>query len=569
MAEVQTSVRRLVTRCGRENAVTSRWQLSQALNRLDWSPPGLPRTAILCVRRLANPSPGSLRTGSTPRQSIDLWRGEFSRSLEQNARRAARPARELVGADANAVLFADHAELLACLALDWCNGRTFACWWWKALFPGINVPGAFHQAWTENPQHVPAAMCRLHQVAQGTKFLRALPLKTAAQVLENVLTAFGLLDLRAALRTTTDSRPVSGKPSLGTATAKSSAPWMPWVNVDPNLSRERRDLLIVCVMLELAPGEIRRPGFARALRDYDPMAGQVSKSNPTDSERVAPGRDFKPQSSEPSEAGETFVDQTSARTNMRAGLISRSAFLLTDAGGPGLADPNLLFDTVTPIAISSPTAKSSSCDSLTLLIEPPNEIVLTDWGGIFYLVNVALALGLYADFTMRLETGLVLPLWDFLSLVGRRLIGAELESDPLWAVLARLSGRVGGRAPGQGFDPPEEWRIPADWLTLLTDHPTAFAPKSVPELTVPPLERWLHWLVPFIAARLVCALHVDEGDTLPDLLFRHRARCEITVARLDVRFELAKHPIQLRLAGLDRDPGWIPAAGRTLMFHYD
>jgi len=37
---------------------------------------------------------------------------------------------------------------------------------------------------------------------------------------------------------------------------------------------------------------------------------------------------------------------------------------------------------------------------------------------------------------------------------------------------------------------------------------------------------------------------------------------------LDLFFELSEHPLEIRLAGLDRDPGWVPAAGRFVRFHY-
>jgi hypothetical protein len=39
--------------------------------------------------------------------------------------------------------------------------------------------------------------------------------------------------------------------------------------------------------------------------------------------------------------------------------------------------------------------------------------------------------------------------------------------------------------------------------------------------------------------------------------------------RIDVHFALALHPLEVRMAGLDRDPGWIPAAGADLRFVYE
>ena len=564
MTELQTSVRRLLTRCRPEDALTRRSQLSNALDALDWSPAGLSPTAILCVRRLALQSPCALRTGPASWQSTDAWRADFSKSLERNARCAARPAHEAVGANVNAVLFANYAELLACLALDWCAGITLRCWWWKMLFPMLDVTEAVRRAFTENPQHVPAALCRLDQAGHSAEFLRALPVLTTAQVLKNVLIAFGLAELRAAFITARDSLPISGSHDTATVT-KPAAPWMRWVNIHPALSPEHKHLLIVCTMLERAPGVIRSPGFARALREWNETAGNVSESLPLVSELHALAQTPRTgRASDPKDVGT---------------IQSRSHHFTA---------------------------------------EPLSEIVFTGWGGVFYLVNVALTLGLYADFTMSLKAGLALPLWDFLALVGRRLIGAELESDPLWTVMAKLSGRDEYEAPAQWFEPPEEWRIPADWLAPFAEHgdwrwcvargrlrlihPQNFlvldtslgseqpiqqiedelrrlgvfaakAPRLQPDfcaaLSVEPLERWLDWLVPYIRVRCKRALGVEEHDTLRDLVFRHQARVEITADRLDVKFDLAKHPIELRLAGLDRNPGWVQAAGRILKFYYD
>ena len=49
------------------------------------------------------------------------------------------------------------------------------------------------------------------------------------------------------------------------------------------------------------------------------------------------------------------------------------------------------------------------------------------------------------------------------------------------------------------------------------------------------------------------------------------ASLQLFVERLparDLTLSLADLPIELRLAGLDRDPGWVPAAGRYIAFHF-
>ena len=84
------------------------------------------------------------------------------------------------------------------------------------------------------------------------------------------------------------------------------------------------------------------------------------------------------------------------------------------------------------------------------------------------------------------------------------------------------------------------------------------------ELITPP---WLTDLLPHIRARLHLALGID--DDLAEVLLHHDAKVTITPTHLDVFFPLADHPIEIRLSGLDRNPGWVPAAGRFIAFHYD
>ena len=76
-------------------------------------------------------------------------------------------------------------------------------------------------------------------------------------------------------------------------------------------------------------------------------------------------------------------------------------------------------------------------------------------------------------------------------------------------------------------------------------------------------------LLPHIKARLILALGIDDEAALANLLLHHYAKIIITPTHLDVFFSLADHPIEIRLSGLDRNPGWVPAAGRFIAFHYD
>ena len=65
----------------------------------------------------------------------------------------------------------------------------------------------------------------------------------------------------------------------------------------------------------------------------------------------------------------------------------------------------------------------------------------TEFGGVFYLTNLALFLELYGDFTTPLAHGIELPLWDFVALVGHGLCGESIRRDAVWALLAKLADR--------------------------------------------------------------------------------------------------------------------------------
>ena len=160
----------------------------------------------------------------------------------------------------------------------------------------------------------------------------------------------------------------------------------------------------------------------------------------------------------------------------------------------------------------------------------------TEIGGVFYLLNVALCLGLYGDFTMPLHRGIELSIWDFVTLVGRRLTPRRFRRDPVWGLLADLAGR---------------------------------APVEPPGATFVPLRPWLRSLMPDVRERLARALGERDRHRLGALLCVQRARVVTTATHIDVMFSLAELPIEIRLSGLDRDPGWIPAADRVIAYHYN
>jgi hypothetical protein len=269
--------------------------------------------------------------------------------------------------------------------------------------------------------------------------------------------------------------------------------------------------------------------------------------------------------------------------------------------------------------------------------------VRTELGGLFHLVRVGQLLGLYGDFTTPAAPGIALPLWDFVALLGGRLLAPRLrgrhgevgghrpdepERDRVWALLAELAGRGPDEPPGRGYRPPRAWRVPPDWLEPFPDrgtwrcargadrltllHPAGFAVVDAAGADLPrelrryggpegsrvrmiapaeprdcsgeassnrPIaasyrapssarEGWLGHLAAYVRARLALALGVAPRAA-PRLALRRPALVHVTPTSVDVVSQLEDLPIEIRLAGLDRDPGYVPAAGRSLRFHFE
>jgi hypothetical protein len=118
--------------------------------------------------------------------------------------------------------------------------------------------------------------------------------------------------------------------------------------------------------------------------------------------------------------------------------------------------------------------------------------------------------------------------WDFIELVARDLLSDEGPDDPLWASLRDLADPTA---------PPDELS-PEDRGTLLTR----------------------------VREHINLVLAVDDAA---GFLVRRRGRVVRSPSHLDVHFSLERHPIEIRLARLDRNPGWIAAAGVHVGFHFN
>ena len=616
-------IRRVRLKARGQDPLTLNFRISRVLATVEFRPSGLPSSAVLCVRSFKDPLPGTLRLAGGPESVSTEWRNAAAASMDRLFRAAARPAAAPPSTGAEAVLFLDRAELLACLARDWCDADGTPRWWWESLFPGLDLARALSAAWLETPAAIPAAIVSLADNARARHFLRALDRADVRQFLDCVLRAFALTGIASALETTRcgedNSRTgqfnedaiesIDGNQSAVSQSPEPPVPpWQAWIEPDPALPWEQQCLLGTCVVLQRSPAFVRSRNFAQALRLWHQAC--VNRSDPIPQVEPSPAvslitpalaeKSITPSSSSPSRAqssntipearpgqdSQASVEHIRAAPDQPPELVNR----------PSLPQPSFVAPRAAIRMESTP-------------VRATTEVFETEWGGIFYLINVAFSLELYGDFTMPARPGLALVLWDFLALLGQPLIGDAFETDPLPLQLAQLSGRAPHEPPGRWFEPPAEWRMPAGWLVPFTgsgswilsrehgrlrlQHPEGFfvldvaggneleklssdicpaggfVIRSLPAPAHDPLERWLDWLVPYVQARLIRTLAVADRESLRELAFHRHARVEFTGERVEIGFSLKDHPLALRLGGLDRNPGWVPAGGRTVVFHYD
>jgi len=488
--------------------------------------------------------------------------------------------------------------------------------------------------------------------------------------------------------------PFTERDVRSTADISRGAPWDHWVRQSETsgLGPVQQSLLGVALMLQRAAAKVRATSFAREVETWQSEtifaqampyrflgdkkkdeSGRQRLSRPRASAARVPDNSTAPLNPEADSPEESSPDSTrisfSGSAAARADTTGAQALppnpIIDGLTGAQALPPNPIIDGLTGALTSqeqqTPSQRqlppSLERKSLTtprvehggpggdlknsaITMEPatdaPDQFPLiesqtaTQFGGLFYLINLGIYLGLYGDFTTPAEPGIELNIWDFVALVGRELVGERIQADPLWTLLARLSGRAEGEEPGSGFKPKDEWRLPAEWLgpfakeslgrwwagqgRLRLFHSGGFLMLDVPLAAGDPAEQlqremkpykslefqvssfefsedaavdeepqtrksvvetssevraWLDRLMPYVRVRLQRALGLNETEDPAPILCEQQGRVSLTATHVDLFFALDASPIEIRFAGLDRNPGWVPAAGRFIAFHFE
>jgi hypothetical protein len=601
--------------------------------------------------------------------TIERWRETIVAKLDDLARRAARPSYQPVPAEAVAVLFADEAELLACLALDWCRGNFAKHWWWRYLFPNGSYLRSWTALWRMQPEFIPGAALLLAERQAVQMVVHSMEQNDAQLLLTAIVEQFGLREIAvqlgrpevqlaaaepASVTTEIPRLPENGNPDHQqtlkqtlSSVLQPEAPWRRCVSsaeLPDKLSKVQECFFGVAISLQRDSRFARSAQFAELMFDWIRLHRRPSETSrflsPEQPEPIWPRRRRQFESEQitfgnailagsANALGASCLGNESDKIAFTEDAVSRdSAADFKTPVSPLEVEPRFAAEQYhrreaglpgpPPLPNALTTKKGPTAPSSSSIFVADSE-VQTAFGGIFYLINAALLLGLYGDFTAPLQPGLALDIWDFLALIGLELAGDELVTDLLWSLLAELSGRDASKQePASGFEAPDRWELPRDWLQaflepsnwhwtveaerIRIEHAAGFTILDVPvtfeedaearlQATTnkyppprglermpardrpwqeTPLRRWLLWICGYLRARLPRALGFSAGSVdAIRLLLNEPARIAITATQVSVFFSLARHPLQIRLAGLDRDPGWVPAAGRRILFFYD
>jgi hypothetical protein len=651
------TVRRALMRGTRMDGIAARRNTERLLAQIPGGVVGLGASVVLCVRQM---SVRVQRNSHHPRSSSGAL--GMGMAMDDLVRLAARPALGFVPLNADAVLFADHAEMLSCMARDQSRHLLAQGWWWRVLLNTPNLSRAAVQLWVSEAAHVPTAFARLTHSGYVLNFVQTLDVADANAITQAVVRAHGLALLVKPSVDDSHARPMTAGvqpiPRPTETYTSNRAQLQEIVDALPEvwtvgLSREQRRLLALGLSLVRLPRLVRSSSFAQLLpvllaqaNTHCGVADHIAKTVPNEDAlanvSLFQENRFKANARGSDAIRSSFEQATDSTVSTMTDVafsapdvfssknssadLSPNPSLLQQSKTSGLSRPG------TSAAYASRALETGATDKVELMNIPVSHervrslehtgtwVVNTQFGGAFFLCNAALALGLYADFTRPLDRGLELVVWDFLALAVSDLGGPAVRRDPLWPLLAELAGRAQGQRPGVGFAPPSEWRMPVEWLApfatetgdwtweagatrLVVRHTAGFVLLDVLRNDLPPekqmqaelalyplpsrdgepgirqtsrgrrvpaspLARWRGWVMPYLGRRVARALGDARWQHACRQLLCLPGRIELDAERLAVYFSLEQLPVAVRMAGLDRDPGWIPAAGRDLRFYF-
>lgn len=484
---------------------------------------GFPQRAVVCARALRHRSGWPDLRGVSGRPALD----------------------DALPDSVESVWFLDEAEMLSCLASDLVLGRG-GRWWWRSLLRKPPTPERVAEMFLDDPASGKVALERLGSAGLADAFNKSL----APSELQRMERAFGPSappddgkrfshDIP-----TTVPFPATGldpgwsaeTPSLPSPESSPEAAGIPISVVEPSLPDNSAGRQVAQIRTH-KPTEPSSRGVLHSRRL--PVTGPESPEDIPE----RPTRET-PSSGHPSTGDSASKDPLASGSEPLVLLPDASGRIQADGSGnrvqgtsaplqpsPGSLDDSAVDQVGTSAlgraAIPHPASHGNPRSNLAGsggLASGPAAVFRTEFGGILFALNAMLALGWYPDFTRPLDSDIGIPPQEHLARLGAWRFGRRFLSDPL-----------------------------ASWLG-------AGIPRAI-LATEPPGRASLE-------ERIAHALGSRDPRRAMHRLCRIPATVSIASRKVFASFRLGSHPLEIRMAGIDRDPGWIPGAGFDFRFEF-
>ncbi|HSE53331.1 MAG TPA: hypothetical protein VLB00_14175, partial [Gemmatimonadales bacterium] len=224
------------------------------------------------------------------------------------------------------------------------------------------------------------------------------------------------------------------------------------------------------------------------------------------------------------------------------------------------------------VPVPAPGALSAAGESRQIEA-PRREVMASGWistrvAGVFFLINAVEKLRFFDMLTEHFRVGSSIGGWQWLTILARCLIPRRhrhLANDPLFAALRSLEP---SDQPALIFRGADRYTLPPGWRAGARRRPSRPAGLGSGATGNPELDRFLRFVVPFFRWRLGRALSLEPGEEIAEELLARDGEVAIATSHIDVRMPLDQVRLSVRLSGLDANPGFVPALGRVITFHF-
>ncbi len=563
------------------NATPLRVRIEQLLDNVDLQPPGLSSGALLIIRKIQGlvPLPTTALVRS-PQGERAHWIEQVHQQMATLYAMATRPGQQSVPANANAVLFSDAAEMLACLTRDILNGQAWQHWYWQRMLvtvPHFPAP-ALTMLWSMQAPFLPATLSILRSDEAYTA-IALLSHEELQQVIHAVCANFDLpqpsfgiskvslsesiFPSSAGLSSVHMSERLSGSPlapdiAFGDFQAQNvkeqfiAPPWQRWLADVPqvNLSPEAQYLFGLGLTLYHAPSLAKSASFAQQtaswLQYYKHVARNatfIERNTSTSVSSIHTNTGVILSRNEHVETEHTTSSallpaSVSEMSTADVQSVTEESILATSHTSEEVKHEEVLYTTESVSTHERTTSSATHVTREFTVAEAkplPAGGITTQLGGVLYLINLLpllksrIAEDIFAGYTSG---------WGVIEVLAKGLLGtlyARDTDDAMWEVLTTLDGRE---------DP----------------HKGQFITSK------------LHKQIIQEAYRLLIGLLNDpdlDMTQIAELVLCRYGRVMVSRTHVDLFMSMEEIALPVRRAGLDRDPGWMPDLARIVLFHFD